>query len=56
MTLSYRLNPKRDTDLLTAGNHEVGRENERLRREIHIHKEARDIPTKTIQSFASPMP
>jgi len=42
-TLNKGVNAHRDTDLVSAEDRELARENERLRREIRILKEERDI-------------
>ena len=42
-TLNKWVNAHRDTDVVSAEDRELARENERLRREIRIHKEERDI-------------
>ena len=50
------VNAHRDTDEVSAGDRELARENERLRREIRILKEERDILKKATQFFASQKP
>ena len=45
-----------DTDVVSAEDRELARENERLRREIRILKEERDILKKATQFFASQKP
>jgi transposase len=42
--------------VVSAEDHELARENERLRREVRILKEERDIPKKATQFFASQKP
>ncbi len=42
-TLNKWVNSHRDTDVVSAEDRELARENERLRREIRILKEERDI-------------
>ena len=46
----------RGTDVVSAEVHELARENERLRREVRILKEERDILKKAPQFFASQKP
>lgn len=46
-TLNKWVNAHRDTDVVSAEDRELARENERLRREIRILKEERDIPKKS---------
>jgi transposase len=46
----------RDTDVVSVEDRELARENERLRREIRILKEERDILKKATQFFASQKP
>ena len=45
-TLNKWVNAHRDTDVVSAEDRELARENERLRREIRILKEERDILKK----------
>ncbi|WP_353428793.1 IS3 family transposase [Paracoccus denitrificans] len=46
-TLNKWVNAHRDTDVVSSEDRELARENERLRREIRILKEERDIPKKS---------
>ncbi|MBL4929443.1 IS3 family transposase [Fuscibacter oryzae] len=46
-TLNKWVNAQRDTDVVSPEDRELARENERLRREIRILKEERDIPKKS---------
>lgn len=46
------MNAHRDTDVVSAKDRELARENEQLRREIRILKEERNILNKAIQLFA----
>ena len=46
----------RDTDVVSADDRALARENEQLRREIRILKEERDILKKATQFFASQKP
>ena len=55
-TLNKWVNAHRDTDVISAEDHELAQENERLRREIRILKEERDILKKATQFFASQKP
>lgn len=55
-TLNKWVNAHRDTDVISAEDRELARENERLRREIRILKEERDILKKATQFFASQKP
>ena len=55
-TLNKWVNAHRDTDVVSAEDRELARENERLRREIRILKEERDILKKATQFFASQKP
>lgn len=52
-TLNKWANAHRDTDVVSAGDLELARGNERLRREIRILKEERGILKKATQFFAS---
>jgi transposase len=47
---------QRDTDVVFAEDRELARENERLRREVRILKEQRDILKKAPHFFASQKP
>ena len=47
------MNAHRDTDVISAEDRELARENERLRGEIRILMEERGIPKKATQFFAS---
>jgi transposase len=53
-TLNKWVNAHRDTDVVSAEDRELARENER--REIRILKEERDILKKATQFFASQKP
>jgi len=55
-TLNKWVSAHRGTDVVSAEDHELARENERLRREVRILKEERDIPKKATQFFASQKP
>ncbi len=55
-TLSKWVTAHRDTDVMSTEDRELARENERLRREIRIRKEERDILKKATQCFASQKP
>ena len=55
-TLNKWVNAHRDTDVISAEDCELAQENERLRREIRILKEERDILKKATQFFASLKP
>ena len=55
-TLNKWVSAHRGTDLVSAEDHELARENERLRREVRILKEERDILKKATQFFASQKP
>ena len=55
-TLNKWVNAHRDTDVVSAEDRELAQENERLRREIRILKEERDILKKATQFFASQKP
>jgi transposase len=55
-TLNKWITPHRDTDVVSADDRALVRENEQLRREIRILKEERDILKKTTQFFASQKP
>jgi transposase len=46
----------RGTDVVSAEDRHLARENERLRREVRILKEERDILKKATQFFASQKP
>ena len=46
----------RDTDVVSSEDRDLAAENERLRREIRILKEERDILKKATQYFASLKP
>jgi transposase len=46
----------RNADLVSAEDRDLARENERLRREVRILKEERDILKKATQFFASQKP
>ncbi len=52
-TLNKWVSARRGTDMVSAKDHELARENERLRREVRILKEERDILKKAIQFFAN---
>ena len=55
-TLNKWVNAHRDTDVVSTEDRELVRENERLRREIRVLKEERDILKKATQFFASQKP
>ena len=55
-TLNKWVTAHRDTDVVSPEDRELARENERLRREIRILKEERDILKKATQFFASQKP
>ena len=55
-TLNKWVTAHRDTDVVSPEDLELARENERLRREIRILTEERDIPKKATQFFASLKP
>ena len=55
-TLNKWVSARRGTDVVSAKDHELARENERLRREVRILKEERDTPKKAAQFFASQRP
>jgi transposase len=55
-TLNKWVTARRDTDVVPAEDRELARENERLRREIRILKEERDILKKATPFFASQKP
>jgi transposase len=55
-TLNKCVSAHRDTDVLSAEGRDLARENERLRREVRILKEERDILKKATQFFASQKP
>jgi transposase len=52
-TLNKWITAHRDTDVVSADDRALARENEQLRREIRILKEERDILNKATQFFAS---
>ena len=52
-TLNKWITAHRDTDVVSADDRALARENEQLRREIRILKEERDILKKATQFFAS---
>ena len=55
-TLNKWVSAHRDTGVVSAEHRELARENERLRREVRILKEERDILKKTPHFFASQKP
>ena len=55
-TLNKWITAHRDTDVVSADDRALVRENEQLRREIRILKEERDILKKATQFFASQKP
>ena len=55
-TLNKQITVHRDTDVVSADDRALARENEQLRREIRILKEERDILKKATQFFASKKP
>jgi transposase len=55
-TLNKWVSAHRDTGVVSAEDRELARENERLRREVRILKEERDILKKATQFFASQKP
>jgi transposase len=55
-TLNKWVSAQRGTDVVSAEDHKLARENERLRREVRILKEERDIRKKAPQFFASQKP
>ena len=55
-TLKKWVSAHRGTDVVSAEDRELARENERLRREVRILKEERDILKKATQFFASQKP
>lgn len=55
-TLNKWITAHRDTDVVSADDRALARENEQLRREIRILKEERDILKKATQFFASQKP
>ena len=55
-TLNKWVSAHRGADMVSAEDHELARENERLRREVRILKEERDILKKATQFFASQKP
>jgi transposase len=52
-TLNKWVSAHRGTDVVSAEDRELARENERLRREVRILKEERDILKKATQFFAA---
>lgn len=54
-TLNKWVNAHRDTDVVSAEDLELARENERLRREIRILKEERDILKKIVMGRSPPV-
>jgi transposase len=52
-TLNKWVSAQRGTDVVSAEDRDLARENERLRREVRILKEERDILKKAPQFFAS---
>lgn len=52
-TLNKWVSAQRDTGVVSAEDRELARENERLRREVRILKEERDILKNAPQFFAS---
>jgi len=55
-TLNKWVTAHRETDVVSAADRALARENERLRRENRILKEERDILKKATQFFASQKP
>ena len=55
-TLNKWVSAQRDTGVVSAEDRELARENERLRREVRILKEERDILKNAPQFFASQKP
>lgn len=55
-TLNKWVSAHRDTGVVSAEDRDLARENERLRREVRILKEERDILKKATQFFASQKP
>ncbi len=55
-TLNKWVSAQRDTGVVSAEDRELARENERLRREVRILKEERDILKNAPQLFASQKP
>jgi transposase len=55
-TLNKWVSAHRGTDVVSAEDHVLARDNERLRREVRILKEERDILKKATQFFASQKP
>jgi transposase len=55
-TLNKWVSAHRGTDVVSAEDHELARENERLRREVRILMDERDILKKAPQFFASQKP
>ena len=55
-TLNKWVSAHRGTDLISAEDRDLARENERLRREVRILKEERDIIKKATQFFANQKP
>ena len=51
-TLNKWITAHRDTDVVSKEDLNLAKENDRLRREIRILKEERDIPRKATQFFA----
>lgn len=55
-SLNRWVNAQSDTDVVSAEDRKLARENERLRREIRILKEEKDILKKATQFFAGQEP
>ena len=55
-TLNKWVSAHRGTDVVSGEDRDLARENERLRREVRILKEERDILKKATQFFASQKP
>jgi len=55
-TLNKWVTARRDTDLVSKADLDLAEENERLRREVRILKEERDILKKATQFFAGQKP
>jgi len=55
-TLNKLVSAHRNPDVISAGDHDLTWENARLRREVRILKEERDILEKATQFFASQKP